>query len=176
MIGHAGPLPAGVASRVPTADMPAGDHTCTERMGPYGCAEGAEPQTVLGVVRQPESAEAFPGLYTTSLPERPFVDAGRAVLVNSQWGNQGVIIRVELGSGSVARVSDVEEAPGTWTLLDTDGSAHLPHTKNLIIHPETLSRLVKLGRLSLGRRSAGLPRVPPRSAAWSLLLCSRQSG
>ena len=81
--------------------MPAGDHTCTERMGPYGCAEGAEPQIVLGVVRQPASPEAFPGLYATSLPERPFVGAAAAVLVNSQLGEPGVIVRVDLGSGGV---------------------------------------------------------------------------
>ena len=76
---------------------------------------------MLGVVSQPASPEAFPGLYATSLPERPFVDGGGAVLLNSQWGNRGVIIRVDLGSGGVLHLSDVEDALGTWTLLDTNG-------------------------------------------------------
>ena len=86
---------------------------------------------MLGVVRQPASPEAFPGLYATSLPERPFVDGGAAVLLNSSWGNRGVIIRVELGSGGVLLFSDAEEAPGSWTMLDTDGGVPLfPEHRN----------------------------------------------
>ena len=98
----------------------------THTPSPCGRAEGAEPQTVLGVVRQPASPEAFPGLYATSLPERPFVGGGAAVLLNSSWGNRGVIVRVDLGSGGVTLLSDAEDAPGSWALLDTDGGVPFP--------------------------------------------------
>ena len=53
-----------------------------------GSAEEASPRTVLGVVPRPEAPDAFPGLYATSLPERPFVRGGSAVLLNTQWANR----------------------------------------------------------------------------------------
>ena len=125
-------------------------------------AEGATPRTVLGVVSQPASPEAFPGLYTTSLPERPFVDGGAAVLLNSQWGNRGVIVRVELGSGGVLLLSDAEEAPGSWALLDTDGGAR---SFLVSLHedqgfrawdPAAVRTFVRISRLSsLWREGAG---------------------
>ena len=36
---------------------------------------------------------------------------------------RSVIVRVDLESGGVAPISEVEDALGAWTLLDTDGSA-----------------------------------------------------
>ena len=53
-----------------------------------GSAEEASPRAVLNVVSQPAEPNAFPGLYATTLPERPFLGDGSAVLVNTQWGNR----------------------------------------------------------------------------------------
>ena len=67
-------------------------------------------------------AGPFPGLYLTSLPDRPWLDAaGRRLALTSQWGATSEVVVVDLATRAVAPASDRAAFPGAWTFLAAGG-------------------------------------------------------
>ncbi|KAG2444971.1 hypothetical protein HYH02_008843 [Chlamydomonas schloesseri] len=83
---------------------------------------------LVDVVQRPESAKAFPGLYTANIPDDGFVGP-RTLLLNTQWGAVNSIVAVDTEqAGSAAKapvpLTPVDaSAPGaaSWSLLGVSG-------------------------------------------------------
>lgn len=66
--------------------------------------ETGDVSTVVAPVDDPESQGAFPGLYNHSLPKRCFL-SDSWVLIDSPWGSVNRMLRVNVHSGKVEKVT-----------------------------------------------------------------------
>lgn len=101
-------------------------------------------ETLLVDCVEKPTADAFPGIYTTALPNRPFLrlDGIPYAAISSIWHSQNTVLLVSLEDGSVLDLTpDDSEHHYSWTVLGTDG-------KNQIICSR--SSLTSLPELVLG--------------------------
>lgn len=61
-------------------------------------------RTVVAVVQQPASVDAFPGLYLAQLPARPFISDDELVCTTT-WFSAQAVVKISLQSGAVERVA-----------------------------------------------------------------------
>lgn len=61
-------------------------------------------RVLVDIVDNPESEEAFPGIFATSLPARCWTKDGSAITLTTQWKSQMVVISVAIETGSVSVV------------------------------------------------------------------------
>ncbi|KAL4858184.1 Acylamino-acid-releasing enzyme 1 [Chlorella vulgaris] len=83
---------------------------------------GAPPpvRTVVDTVWNPASPDAFPGLYSTSLPEQPFLPGSHTLLLTTQWRSLSAVVAVDLqAGGTVSRVTP--DNGSSWSLLASHG-------------------------------------------------------
>ena len=68
-------------------------------------------RTVVDIVGSPAEKGGWPGIYTTRLPPRPFVQheggGGWGLVLSTQWGLDKAAVLVDVGTGSVQRLSEL---------------------------------------------------------------------
>jgi acylaminoacyl-peptidase len=114
------------------------------------------PREVVGVVRAPADADAFPGLYAASLPEQPFVDDD-TLLLTSQWRSNAAVVAVSLSEGTATRASPANGA--SWSVAAVARGWALAAESS---HARPLALFASHTPVGAGGRAAG-----PAGGAWS---------
>eukprot|EP00892_Ulva_mutabilis_P010450 jgi/Ulvmu1/7778/UM004_0007.1 len=103
-------------------------------------ASASMPQTtVVPIVQAPDSAGAFPGLYSagltaTMIPTRPWLD-GSTLLINTLWGTTVAIVAVSL-SGQVERLSP---AAATMSIIATSPTRLYAASSSMAVLPSAFA-------------------------------------
>nr|DAD19714.1 TPA_asm: hypothetical protein HUJ06_021177 [Nelumbo nucifera] len=72
---------------------------------------------------------AFPGLYCSSLLNKPWLSDGCTMILSSVWGSIRVILSVDVLSGKVSRISPADSC-SSWNVLTLDGDNIIAGAKN----------------------------------------------
>eukprot|EP00698_Gefionella_okellyi_P002962 TRINITY_DN12801_c0_g1_i1.p1 TRINITY_DN12801_c0_g1~~TRINITY_DN12801_c0_g1_i1.p1 ORF type:complete len:714 (+),score=180.38 TRINITY_DN12801_c0_g1_i1:51-2144(+) len=103
-------------------------HNTTNRMRSYNLAT-AERKTLIDIVEVPTAEGEFPGLYVDDFPKRPFLNDGRTMLMQTQWGLDYVVLAVDADTGKWRRVKPQHNV-GYMSVMDISGSLVLLNTSS----------------------------------------------
>ncbi|XP_010246335.1 PREDICTED: acylamino-acid-releasing enzyme isoform X2 [Nelumbo nucifera] len=78
---------------------------------------------------------AFPGLYCSSLLNKPWLSDGCTMILSSVWGSIRVILSVDVLSGKVSRISPADSC-SSWNVLTLDGDNIIAVSSSLIHLPQ----------------------------------------
>ncbi len=69
----------------------------------------------MDVVGRPATPAAFPGLYPSNFVDNPFVSKS-VLLLTSQWRSQTAVLAIDINSGEVVAITDVDPTQGSWAM------------------------------------------------------------
>lgn len=72
--------------------------------------------TVVDIVRKPESANGFPGLYIDQLPRSLWVSSTK-IVTSSTWRSRRTLLSIDTESGKIEEVTSASKYPGSVTAL-----------------------------------------------------------
>jgi acylaminoacyl-peptidase len=72
--------------------------------------------TVVDIVRKPETASGFPGLYIDQLPRDTWVSANK-IFVTSSYRSRKTLLSIDINSGSIEELTPPTHYPGSTTVL-----------------------------------------------------------
>ncbi|KAF8985606.1 hypothetical protein BGZ52_010351, partial [Haplosporangium bisporale] len=72
--------------------------------------------TVVDIVRKPESANGFPGLYVDQLPRNLWVSSTK-IITSSAWRSRRTLLSIDTESGKIEEVTSASKYPGSVTAL-----------------------------------------------------------
>ncbi|GJE89048.1 hypothetical protein PsYK624_051380 [Phanerochaete sordida] len=122
------------------ASNPAGGphHTCS-RLEVLDL-ETSKLRTIVEII-QDSGRDAFPGLYTPSLPVYPFLELptrGPFLVVSSVFRSRTTVLLVSLTSGSTWDLTPATKEQWSWTVLGTDGKTGVICVRSALNRPPEL--------------------------------------
>ncbi|KAH7051860.1 Alpha/Beta hydrolase protein [Linnemannia elongata] len=92
-----------------------GPHASCAKLLKLDIASG-KVSTVVDIVRKPEAATGFPGLYIDQLPRDTWVSASK-IFVSSSYRSRKTLLSIDVHSGSIEELTPASQYPGTTSVL-----------------------------------------------------------
>ncbi|KAF9392949.1 hypothetical protein CPC16_002870 [Podila verticillata] len=92
-----------------------GPHASCAKLCKVDIASG-KVSTVVDIVRKPESANGFPGLYVDQLPRNLWVSSTK-IITSSAWRSRRTLLSIDTESGKIEEVTSASKYPGSVTAL-----------------------------------------------------------